>query len=47
MIILEHGHNFSHNDLENNGIMSQGKKKSRSVSYLQLEMAHSILLYPQ
>lgn len=29
MIILEHGHNFSHNDLENNGIMSQGKKKKQ------------------
>lgn len=38
MIILEHGLNFSHNDLEDNGIMSHGK---------QLEMAHSILLYPQ
>lgn len=27
MIILEHGHHFSHDDLENNGIMSQVKKK--------------------
>lgn len=41
---MQYGHHFL--IMEGNRIMLQ-EKKPKSVSCLQLEMAHSILLHPQ